>query len=66
MIMYRSPVSLFRWVAKSKSPNLRMRLITPRKKGKLIDRTVDPVEELRVAYQNLIQIQKTIHAYASV
>ena len=25
-------------------------------------RKVDPVEELRVAYQNLTQIQKTIHA----
>ena len=25
-------------------------------------RKIDPVEELRVAYQNLIQIQKTIHA----
>lgn len=25
-------------------------------------RKVDPVEELRVAYQNLTQVQKTIHA----
>jgi hypothetical protein len=25
-------------------------------------RKIDPVEELRVAYQNLTQIQKTIHA----